>query len=302
MQTPRDRKPIPLLLQLSMFEAQNASLLWLCLGSVIITTALGLAVGVMSARLDAGKTVPPSILVGIVVGLGLGGWVDYQKSSQPDQTPQATSTSPTAISSSPSPTPPLPSASSTSDQTPQDGQSETEQTDTPTPAPARAESDLPAAPTQYYLADLPTVKVEKEGRAGQCTGGCTGFHQGAGRIQGKVYPNSYLMEVAADGRRSVATWNLARSCSSLSLTVGLDDLVAPAAQVTFTLSTDGASPQELATVELATPGHVADFPVDGVAQIEIAAHVSGSTPDSAVDILLGDARLTCAPSSLGDDS
>lgn len=83
-------------------------------------------------------------------------------------------------------------------------------------------SATPSA-SRYFLAKLAPVASEKEGRPGSCTGGCTGFTSGPGRIAGMVYPVSFLMGNDGDGRRSTATWNLARSCSRLEMTVGVDD-------------------------------------------------------------------------------
>lgn len=167
-------------------------------------------------------------------------------------------------------------------------------TDTPTSETPEVTSDPDVSQeTTIYLAELGAVSTEKEGRAGRCTGGCTGFGPGSGGIKGKSYSRSYLMEVASDGRRSTAKWNLKGQCSELNGTFGLADDNSDDAQVTFTLQKDDGLSKDLAVVSLSNPGTVENVDVSGAAQIEIAAFVSGGDPNSDLDVVLGEAYVTC---------
>lgn len=167
-------------------------------------------------------------------------------------------------------------------------------TETSTPGPTQVTS-TPGVPqeTTIYLAELGAVSTEKEGRAGRCTGGCTGFRPGSGGIAGKLYSRSYLMEVASDGRRSTAKWNLKGQCSELNGTFGLADDNSDDAQVTFTLKKDSGPSKDLSVASLSNPGTVENVDVSGAAQIEIAAFVSGGDPNSDLDVVLGETYVTC---------
>ena len=165
-------------------------------------------------------------------------------------------------------------------------------TESPTPATEgtpRAPSESAPALRVYYLSDVAFIDAEKEGRAGSCTGECTGFSGGAGRISSQTFPNSWLMEADADGARSTTTWNAARSCQRFDGTLGLDDSSA-STQVTFTLAKEGGSPVILAVVRpnQPTPVHI---DLTGVGQFEVAAYVSGATVEA--DVVWGDLRVTC---------
>lgn len=233
------------------------------------------------------------LVVGVTVGIIL--LVADRTTTAGPIGPPIASESPTLPATSP-PTSATPSDSATEAVTPT---AEAEEASMAATSPeAGAETPAEIGPSEYYLAALPTISREKEGRPGRCTGGCTGFRQGSGRIQGTVFPTSFKMSVAADGRRSTAVWNLARSCTTLNMTVGLDDERSPMANVTFTLSKDGSTPEHLVTVGLAEHGLVSES-VEGAAQIQIAAYVSGTRAESEVPILLGDARVTCVAGTLG---
>ncbi|WP_143483587.1 NPCBM/NEW2 domain-containing protein [Propionicimonas paludicola] len=166
----------------------------------------------------------------------------------------------------------------------------------PEDEPTQAATSIEQPSGRYYLVNLRRIEEEKEGRVGSCTGGCTGFAPGPGHIGGSVFPRSYLMGVAGDGRRSRAVWNSVNSCSALDATVGLDDS-SGAGQVTFTISRDGGPAEELATTSLGQR-QLVSVPLDGVAQFELAAYVSGSPVPQGVKVVWGDAVIVCEPGSL----
>ena len=241
-----------------------------------------------------------AIVAALVVQAAVNTWMDGP-GPEPDagSTPTETSPSPSPTETSPSPSPtetsPSPSPTETSS-----SPSPTETSSSPSPT-ETSSSPSPVRTREYYLADLPTASSEKEDRPGNCTNGCTGFKGGAARIAGVMHPNSYLMEVAATGSRSTAVWNLSRSCTELNMIAGSDGPRAPNAEVTFTLSIDRAQPKILATVGQSEPAPITE-PIEGAAQIEIAAYVSGPNASDEVPIILGDARVTCQTGSIGDNT
>lgn len=158
---------------------------------------------------------------------------------------------------------------------------------------------LPANNIQSYsLARLPTAATEKEGRPGGCTGGCTGFRAGSGRIAGVVYPSSYLMGVAGNGRRSTAVWNSSASCTSLVGTFGLEDSSSASATLTLTISIDGGAARAIGTTTRAKPLAVSHSLI-GVGQFELAVYVSGPSVSGEPQALLGDFYISCRSGSLG---
>lgn len=233
----------------------------------------------MSKRISLGA-------VGLVMVVGSGYaaiqvWMDQTSSPTPSVSPSPMTSSQPPASETAAPSPEVPSG----------------ETSTPpaTEEPSVPPSESPAI-TLYYLSDVYPVATEKENRPGYCTGGCTGFRPGSARIGPNVYPKSYVMGNDGDGRRSVAVWNTARSCSRLEMTVGVDNSTVSRSQFTFTLSKDGKPPSVLATTGLAEPKNVT-VDLEGVAQIQIAAYVSGPKAEG-VSMVLGDAVLTCLPGSL----
>lgn len=148
----------------------------------------------------------------------------------------------------------------------------------------------------YYLADLSPRATEKEGRAGRCTSGCTGFHEGAAKIGASLFSKSYLMEVAPDGRRSTATWSLARACTGFSVTVGIADDTQTGGVVTFMVAADGTEVAR-ATTGLADPRRLS-FDVTGAATIELAAAAQSTDDDEDLDVVWGDAQVECTPGAL----
>lgn len=228
----------------------------------------------------------PLGLVGVIMALVAGtALVQALLNERPLPTPSAVTPTPTASGDGAGPSPTQSSPSATESPSPSE-------TDTPSPFPTTpAEQET----TRYYLAELYPSYTEKEGRPGRCTGGCTGFRGGSARIKGVMYPKSFLMSNDGDGRRSVAKWNTARSCSDLQMTVGLNDSSAPT-EVTFTVSQDGREPVSIARVALSQPEKVTVSVAD-TAQVEVAAYVSGRDA-SPVNVVLGDAVLTCDPGSL----
>ncbi|MFT3832454.1 MAG: NPCBM/NEW2 domain-containing protein [Micropruina sp.] len=260
----------------------------------IVLALLGVVLAILGAVLHDRLKVSGRISLGVggtIVALVFGYavvqvWMD-DISASPSVGPSATapvsaSAEPSEGEESPSPEastsePPIPSAS-------------------PAPSTPREESESAPAATIYYLADIYPVATEKENRPGRCTGGCTGFGPRSARIGTNVYPKSYVMGNDGDGRRSVATWNTARNCSRLEMTVGVDNSTVTRSRFTFTISRDGEPPKELATTGLADPYKVS-AELDGVTQIQIAAYVSGAEAEG-VKMVLGDAVLTCFPGSL----
>jgi hypothetical protein len=150
---------------------------------------------------------------------------------------------------------------------------------------------------KYYLASLSPVETEIEGRPGQCTGGCTGFHGGPARIQTIVYPNSFITRLDGNGRRSVSTWNSLRECSTFSGTVGLAN-DSDTTQVSFSVSLDGGEDKVLATINTGDSNHFS-ISVKNVNRFTLAAFVSGSDADNVVAVW-GNAALTCKAGTLSE--
>lgn len=196
-----------------------------------------------------------------------------------DERPPSASPTPTVDTAAPSATTPSPSA------------------EAGTPPPALESDSTPSgADGAYYLADLSPRATEKEGRAGRCTGGCTGFHEGAAKISASLFSRSYLMEVAPDGRRSTATWSLARACTGFSVTVGIADDTQTGGVVTFMVAADGTEVAR-ATTGLADPRRLS-FDVTGAATIELAAAAQSTDDDEDLDVVWGDAQVECTPGAL----
>lgn len=181
-------------------------------------------------------------------------------------------------------------------------QSATPSRDDPADEPETFAPSTPEDPAEtdsgtYYLFDMPTRDTEKEGRPGQCTSYCTGFEAGAAHIGGSTYPRSYLMEVAADGRRSTAAWAIARSCSTFTAIVGINDDTVPLSRVSFEVSLDGQPSQNQVDVTNAEPSELS-LDVSGVANLQIIAYASETDGRKEVDVVWGDAHLECTPGSL----
>ena len=254
--------------------------------------AAGLFVAIASTRVSKGLGVGAGVIAGIAIALVV------QAVGQTFATSSATAGYPSEAATMSEP-------STTSESTaPEDGSSTSPAPEEPSSVPETTEPTTSSAASdedqstsgRYYLADVRRVETEKEGRVGGCTGGCTGFKGGSGRIGGEVFPQSYLMGVAADGRRSTAVWNSVNSCSVLDVTVGLDDS-STAAQVTFAITKDDAAPEVLGTTTLGRSIAV-ESSLDGVARFQLAAYVSGSEASDEVRVVWGDAVMTCRPGSI----
>jgi hypothetical protein len=278
-------------------------LLAICLGSAVVSAVVTLLLARVFEQLRGGKGVGLGLVAWVVVALLVQAGLDAGKSgagrSGDEAGPETPSHSAPSTSSTPEASP-SPTEATTPDEP---SESEPEPSST-TPAGELDGDQGPAGvgPQLYRLADLDPTHTEREGWPGNCTGGCTGFEPGSGRIAGEVYPSSYLMDVAGDGRYSIASWNIARRCTTLDMTAGLDDENAPDANVTFTISLDGGPRMAVATVGLSQPGEVRGVSVRGAARVEVGAYVSGPEVDDEVPIVLGDAQLTCDPGTLGDES
>jgi hypothetical protein len=122
-----------------------------------------------------------------------------------------------------------------------------------------------------------------------------GFSSGSAKIGATTYPQSFITRMDGDGGRSVSTWNSLRSCDSFEVSLGLTN-DSDSTSATFTISKDGGSPEELATV---ATGDVVPVSVNmsGVNRFTLAAYVSGAETDSAKAVW-GDAFLTCTAGSL----
>lgn len=256
--------------------------------------ALGFFVAEASARVSKGAGLGGGLALGIGVALliqALGQTYASSATTAPDPI------SPATVSQTRSTNEPVESAQPTEEP----GPSEDTPTDdgpvtTPADEPTTDDTETSSGNGRYYLARVQRIEEEKEGRVGGCTGGCTGFRAGSGRIGGTVFPQSFLMGVDSGGRRSIAVWNSVNSCSSLNANVGLDDSSGNA-QVTFTVSKNGDAPVELATMSLGQSQSI-ETSLEGVAQFELAAYVSGPKVTSAVKVVWGDAVMTCEPGSI----
>lgn len=275
---------------------------WWYLIAGVAGAVVGLLVAVASVRVSKGAGIGGGLVVGIVVALvvqAFGQTYALPGTPAPEQANSGVESTPEAA---PEPTQSASVTSTPPDQLPTAEPTNTAEAPVGQDEPTEADSAEPTADEnpehRYFLGDVRRIRTEKEGRAGGCTGGCTGFRAGSGRIGGTVFSQSFLMGVAADGRRSVAAWNSVRQCSSLEATLGLDD-ASTSAEVTFTISRDGGSAEWLATTSLAQtePIYVS---LDGVAQFELAAYVSGAKAENDVRVVLGDAVMICRSGSIED--
>lgn len=223
-------------------------------------------------------------VLALVGGLYAGGEKLFGLFSRADDTQAATPTpSASATSASPSPSP-SPSPTGITDESPEDGD-------------RTQEPSVEDGTGIYYLADVSPRATEKEGRPGRCTGGCTGFTSGAAKIGASLFSRSYLMEVASDGRRSVAVWSLARACTELSVTVGISDNTQTSGVVMFSVSLDGKSLGQAKT-GVAEPRKL-QLDVTNAATLELAAAAQSADDDGPIDIVWGDAMVRCAAGALG---
>lgn len=250
--------------------------------SVLIALAAAGALVAVAAFAQSGRQTAPTQSAG-----------EASASPPPAGSPSGTTSSaptPTADASTPV-TPPAPTETSDDSNYP-DG------TDPATDDAALQPEQSEPSPI-FFLATVPKSAMVKEGRTGNCTGGCTGFRGGSARIAGTVYPQSWRMKLDGDGRRGTTSWNTVRACESVTATVGVDDEAPPGTVVTFTLAHNGGAAQTLATTAL---GEAVTFTEDltGVATVEVAAYVSGPEVEDP-RVVWGDIRATCTPGALGND-
>lgn len=145
----------------------------------------------------------------------------------------------------------------------------------------------------YYLADLDPTNEVIENRPGNCTGGCTGFHSGSGRIAGVTYSHSWITDVVSDGSRSLTEWNASYKCMTLVGTVGLDDS-SPTTTVAYTLSIGG---DDIPLGSAATGSSVKiSQDITGVFRIDLAASDTAGRPYGSPHstAVWGNARMLCS--------
>lgn len=196
----------------------------------------------------------------------------------------AAPTTPPVTDTTPSPTK-EPSPAPTSTPTP------TFTTPSPTPTPSTALP--PSGPTWYYLADMSPVGSEIEGRPGRCTGGCTGFSSQPGTIEGEIYPQSYVMRMDSDGKRSVSTWNAYTKCTTFEATIGLDDSSA-SVKTRFLLEREGGVTEDLGILPTGE-GQKVTVDLTGVFRFTLVSHLTEASKQTTQKAVWGDARMLCAP-------
>lgn len=270
-----------------------------CLRGILVVplgrggAALGFFVAEASARVSKGAGLGGGLVLGICVALliqALGQTYASSATTAPDPI------SPATVSQTRTTNEPVESAQPTEEPSPEGTPTDDGPVTTPADDPTTDDTATSSGNSRYYLARVQRIEEEKEGRVGGCTGGCTGFRAGSGRIGGSVFPQSFLMGVDSGGRRSIALWNSVNSCSSLNANVGLDDSSGNA-QVTFTVSKNGDAPIELATTSVGEAQSI-ETSLEGVAQFELAAYVSGPKVTSDVKVVWGDEVMTCEPGSI----
>lgn len=188
-----------------------------------------------------------------------------------------------------------PSTSNTPSETPSQSPTETtSESTTPTESEITPTAAPAAGPTWYYLADMEPIETEIEGRPGQCTGGCTAFRGQPASIAGDVYPQSYVMRMDYDGKRSTSLWNSYTKCTTFEATIGMDD---SSASVTakFVLEREGGKSDELGVLNTGTPKKVkADL--TGVFRFKLVTYLSKvSQQRTDQKAVWGDARMLCSP-------
>jgi hypothetical protein len=267
--------------------------MWTTFGWNLGSVSAGIVIAILTGFYISHRSKPA---VGLPIGLiaGLAVFAVIQAAATTLSTASTTSKTDTEGTSSPTTATTSPPTGTSSTEPPPitDPSTPTDTTEPPPKSPSP--STTPPTTQTYYLADVPYTQVEKEGRPGNCTGGCTGFDSGSARIGGNVYPNSWLMQIDGDGRRSTTTWNTVRACTSLDATVGLTD-DSPATQITFTATTDqGTEKRATASIGDVNPRHL---DLTGGRTLTIAAYVTGNEVDRP-DIAWGNLRITCRPGSI----
>lgn len=140
----------------------------------------------------------------------------------------------------------------------------------------------------FYLADLDPVATEIEGRAGTCTGSCTGFHGGSVVLGGRRYPHSWVMGVDNDGARSTTTWDASRKCRHFKATVGITD-ESQTSTAAFSINLGGED-RVLAQTETGQAVRVYAN-ISFVFRFVLASMNTGTGED--LDTAWGDARVLC---------
>jgi len=168
-------------------------------------------------------------------------------------------------------------------------------TDPSTPSTTPSSSTVNAPTTQWvYLSKVKKTEMVIENRPGGCTGGCTGFSSGKYNINGNIYSNSWNMRVGSTGA-SVTTWTVARACTSLKMTVGVDDGGQPGS-IRFTYEPSEGEPQVLAEVSSGQSQEI-NLDITNVYSFKLGAVLLDGKPGD-VNAILGDARVQCNTNQL----